>query len=102
VSSGYLPARSTLKSAAAYDLMLRGRHAADRFDKEGYDEAVTLFQQALGRDPTSANATVWLAWTYKWQGESGLFAPVAAFEQCRRAAAMALKLDPKARRHTPY
>ena len=69
VASGYLNSRTTLKNADAYDLMLRGRHAADRIDKEGLDEAVTLFQQALDRDPTSADAAAALAWTYDAQGE---------------------------------
>ena len=46
VVPGYLNSRLTLKSAEAYDLMLRGRHAGDRWDKEGLDEAVALFQQA--------------------------------------------------------
>jgi TolB-like protein len=66
VASGSLNPRSTLKNADAYDLMLRGRHAADRWDKEGFDEAVTLFQQALDRDPTYAHAAVGLAWSYVW------------------------------------
>jgi adenylate cyclase len=56
VASGYLSPRSTVKDADAYDLVLRGRHAADRWDKEGLDEAVTLFQQVLDRDPTLAAA----------------------------------------------
>src|SRR5450759_1900856 len=34
VAPGYLNARSDVKSADAYDLILRGRHAADRYDKE--------------------------------------------------------------------
>jgi adenylate cyclase len=95
VVSGDLQSRSTLKNAEAYDLMLRGRHAADRFDKEGLDEAATLFQQALDRDPTSADAAAALAWAYDAQGEWSFLAPAAAFEQARRAAANALTLDPK-------
>jgi TolB-like protein len=100
VDPGFLQSRSTLKNADAYDLMLRGRHAADRWDREGLDEAVALFKQALDRDPTSAEAAAELALTYEWQGEAGYLTPVAAFEQARRAAAIALKLDPKnARAH---
>jgi adenylate cyclase len=95
VAPGFLNLRSTVKNADAFDLMLRGRHAADRYDKEGLDEAVTLFQQALDRDPTSADAAVGLAWAYETQGEFGFLAPAAAFEQARRAASTALKLDPK-------
>ena len=44
--------------------MLRGRHAADRWDQAGLDEAVTLFQQALVRDPVSADAVAELAFAY--------------------------------------
>jgi adenylate cyclase len=87
--------RSTLKSADAYDLILRGRHAADRWDQEGLDEAVTLFEQALDRDATSADASAELAFAYESQGEEGYLAPATAFEQARRAAAAALKLDSK-------
>jgi TolB-like protein len=95
VASGYLNSRTALKSTDAYELMLRGRHAADRWDQEGLDEAVTLFQQALDRDPTSAEAAAELAFTYYKQGAQGFLAPAAAFEPARRAAAAALKLDPK-------
>lgn len=93
VSPGFVQSRSTLRNADAYDLMLRGRHAADRFDKEGLDEAVTLFRQALDRDPTSADAAAELASAYLNQG-AYLFLPGAA-EQARRAVAVALKLDPR-------
>ncbi len=100
VAPGFLTSRPTVKDDDAYDLMLRGRHAADRWDKEGLDEAVTLFKQALDRDPTSADAAAELAWSYEVQGEEGYLTPVAAFEPARRAAAIALKLDPKnARAH---
>ena len=92
VSPEFLQSRATLRNADAYDLMLRGRHAADRFDKEGLDEAVTLFRQALDRDPTVADAAAELASAY-YDQESYLSLPGAA-EQARRAAAVALKLDP--------
>jgi len=95
VADRYLISRSTVKSADAYDLMLRGRHAADRWDQEGLNEAAAFFQQALDRDFTSADAAAELAWTYESQGEFGYLAPAVAFEQARRAAATALKLDPK-------
>jgi TolB-like protein/Flp pilus assembly protein TadD len=94
VAPGYLQARSTLKSTEAYDLILRGRHAADRWDQAGFDEALTLFQQALDRDPTSADASAELASVYYKEGIDGLLAPAAAFEPARRAATTALKVDP--------
>jgi TolB-like protein/tetratricopeptide (TPR) repeat protein len=87
--------RSTLKSTEAYDLLLRGRHAADRFDKEGLEEAERLFKQALDRDPTFVDATAALAYDYFNLGAYGFLAPQVAYERSRRAAADALKLDPQ-------
>jgi tetratricopeptide (TPR) repeat protein len=75
--------------------VLRGRHAADRFDKDGLNEAVALFKQALDRDPTSADAAAGLAYAYHNLGAYGFLAPSVAYEQSRRAAANALKLDPR-------
>jgi TolB-like protein len=98
VAPAFQQSRSTLKSADAYDLMLRGRHAADRWDKEGLEEAVALFKQASDRDPTSADAAAELAYAYESQGEEGYVAPAAAFEQARRAAVTAISLDAKCAR----
>jgi serine/threonine protein kinase len=85
--------RTTLNDTDAYDLMLRARHAADRWDREGLDEAVVLLQQALGRDETSPGAAAELAFTYYKQGAMGFVASPVAFEQARHAAATALRLD---------
>jgi TolB-like protein/predicted Zn-dependent protease len=89
-----LDSRAALKNTEAYGLMLRGRHAVDRLNREGYDEAASLFQQALDRDPTLASAASWLGRVYEVQGESGFVSPGPAYEQSRRMAELALKLDP--------
>jgi len=98
VAPGYLSPRSAVKDTEAYDLMLRGRHADDRWNKDGFDEAVTLFKQALDRDNSSADAAAELAFTYYQQGAYAFLTPAVAFEQSRRAAVLALKLDPKSAR----
>jgi TolB-like protein/Tfp pilus assembly protein PilF len=90
-----LDSRAALKNTEAYALMLRGRHAFDRLDKEGLDEAVSLFQQALDRDPTLADAASWLGRAYVSQGDSGFALPGLVYEPARRMAELALKLDPK-------
>jgi TolB-like protein/Flp pilus assembly protein TadD len=95
VIPGYLNSRATVKDPEVYDLILRGRHEADRYDKEGLDLAVTLFQQALDRDPTSADAAAELAFAYYKLGVGNFLTPAAAFEQARRAAATTLRLDSK-------
>jgi adenylate cyclase len=94
VASDQLKSRATLKDADIYDLLLRGRHAFDRFDNEGFTEAAALFQRALDRDPTSADAAAELAFSYEAQAEWGFLPPAAGFEQARRLAARALTLDP--------
>jgi adenylate cyclase len=100
VASEYLQSRTTLKDATVYELLLRGRHAFDRFDSDGFAEAATLFQRAIDRDSTSADAAAELALTYEAQGEWGFLAQTAAFEQARRLTATALRLDPtNARAH---
>jgi TolB-like protein/tetratricopeptide (TPR) repeat protein len=93
VTPGYLNSRAAVKDPEVYDLILRGRHSSDRWDKEGGDEAVTLFQQALDRDATSADASAELAFAYYKLGVGNFLTPAAAFEQARRAAATALRLD---------
>ena len=94
VASRSVQSHATAKNTDAYDLILHGRHAADRFDREGLDEAVTFFKLALDRDATSAAAAAQLACAYETQGEESFLTPAAAFEQARRAASTALKLDP--------
>ena len=89
-----LNSHATVKSAEAYDLYLRGRHAFDRGDKEGLEEALMLFQRALDLDPTSTHAAGWIAASYSTQVLVGSLAPAAGFEQARRMATVAVKLDP--------
>jgi TolB-like protein/Flp pilus assembly protein TadD len=98
VDPGNLVSRSTLKSPETYDLILRGRRAADRWDEEGLDEAITLLKQAMSRDAMSADAMAELAFAYYKQGADGFVPPVSAFESARRAAATALGLDAKSAR----
>jgi len=93
VFPGHVNRIATAKNAEAYDLYLRGRHAADRFDKEGLEEAERLFQQALDRDPTFVDAAAALAYNYFNLGAYGFLAPEVAYERSRRAATDALKLD---------
>ena len=94
VAPDYLSARYVPKDVEIYNLYLRGRHALDRHDSEGLDEAVTLFQKALDRDPAFADAAVWLAEAKSTQAQVGFAPSAAAFEQARHAAAIALRLEP--------
>jgi TolB-like protein/Tfp pilus assembly protein PilF len=95
VASQFLTARAAVKDPEVYDLILRGRHVADHWDKAGLEHAATLFQQALDRDPTSAEAAAELAFTYYKLGADSFLESVTAFEQAKREAANALRLDPQ-------
>jgi TolB-like protein/DNA-binding winged helix-turn-helix (wHTH) protein/Flp pilus assembly protein TadD len=94
VAPRFLSSGSSVKNAEAYDLYLRGLHADDRSDSEGADEAASLYQHALDLDPTFTDAAVALADTYLFQVGVGGVAPQVGFEQARRGAAAALRLDP--------
>jgi len=87
--------RRTFKSIEAYDLFLRGVHAADRYDKEGFESAAAYFQQALELDPTSVPAAEWLANAQLLSASWGYVDPTRGFERARRSAERALALDPK-------
>jgi TolB-like protein/Flp pilus assembly protein TadD len=90
--------RASFKSAEAYDLFLRGRHAYEKFDKEGLESAAAYFRQVLDLEPTSAEAAAWLA---RAQIDSALFeydVEPGGFERARVSAQHALSLDPKAYR----
>jgi TolB-like protein len=95
VSADELGLRPILKSPEAYDLLLRGRHAFDRFDKDGLESAAVYFQQALDLDPTFVGAAEWLAATHEWIAEYGFVPPHEGFERARASARRALELNPR-------
>lgn len=77
-----------------YNLYLRGRHFWNMQSDEGFREATTLFEQAVGRDPNFALGWAGLAdtwWRYAlWQSAP----PGDSFAKARRAAERALALAP--------
>jgi TolB-like protein/Tfp pilus assembly protein PilF len=86
----------------AYDLYLRGRQAWNRRTPEGFDEAIRLFEQALGRDKDFALAHAGLADTYGMQSVSpGAAGSGPGAPRAKAAALRALELDPElAEAHT--
>jgi TolB-like protein len=86
--------RPALRNTEAYTLYLQGLHAIDRTDKSGAEQAVTDFQRSLDLDPSFAAAAEGLAGAYFVLGQWGFVPAADAFEKCRQAAELALKLDP--------
>ena len=95
VGADGLQTQPPLKSAAAYDLYLRGRHEMDRFDKAGFENAAGYFTQALAIDPSLVRAAEWLGASQEFSAEWG-FVPVReGYEVTRKSLQSALKLDPR-------
>ncbi len=94
VGADYPQWNRRVKNNEAYDLYLRGRNAYERHGSDGFAKAATFFRQALDLDPTFADAAVALSETYWSQANWGFVPPGVGYEQARRAAESALKLDP--------
>jgi TolB-like protein/tetratricopeptide (TPR) repeat protein len=86
--------RPVTRNPDAYALYLQGRHAYERYDQEGFEQAESDLKRALALDPAMAGASALLALVYDSLGEWGFLAPTIAFEQARHAAQRALELDP--------
>jgi TolB-like protein/Flp pilus assembly protein TadD len=94
VTDKVIVSRPALRNTQAYTLYLQGLHAKDRFDREGFEQAVNDFQRAFDLDPSFAVAAGGLANVYFLLGQFGFVPPSVAFENARGAAQLALKLDP--------
>jgi TolB-like protein len=93
--SGYLiTSRPALRSTEAYGLFLQGLHAIDRYDQQGFEQAVSYFQRALDLDPTFAPGAVGSAIAYDNLAEFLIVPPAVAFEKARQGAEHTLRLDP--------
>jgi TolB-like protein len=86
--------RASIKNVDAYQYYLRGRHAFDRYDRDGDDEAAADFKKAIDLDPTFAEAAVHLALTRTQQAIFGFIDYAGGFEDARRIGEDALRLDP--------
>jgi TolB-like protein/DNA-binding winged helix-turn-helix (wHTH) protein/Flp pilus assembly protein TadD len=94
VSASDLVSRPALPNTESYTLYLQGLHASERFDQQGWEQAVSYFQRALDLDPSFTDAAAQFAGAYNNLGQFNFMLPDVAFEQARRAAELALKLDP--------
>ena len=80
-------------SPAAYELYLKGRFFWDKRTKQGLEQAIEYFQQAIASDSNYALAYAGLADSYALLDDWGETAPRDSFPKARAAAEKAIALD---------
>src|SRR5262245_6825612 len=86
-------ARPPAADPQTYRLYLKGRYHWNKRTHEGLHKSVTLFEQAIERDPTFAPAYAGLADAYLNLGGWGHLAPREAYPRAKAASSRALALD---------
>src|SRR2546427_7040700 len=94
VKETQLLAKKPSENSEAYEIYLLGRFELNKFTEEGFTKSVQHFQQAIALDPKFALAYASLADAYNTIGYWGYLAPKDAFPEAKRAAQMALNIDP--------
>jgi tetratricopeptide (TPR) repeat protein len=77
---------------AAYDLYLQGLYYSNKSSEEDLRKALSLFQQALDRDPNFASAWTGVAKAWLWLADVYV-KPLDAYPLVKAAASKALTLD---------
>jgi len=90
---GTSAASQPVTSTEARDLYLRARAAASLLTREGLESAVSLYEQALAKDPGMADAYSGMAWAWSFLGDSYI-SPGEAAPKCKEASLKALAIDP--------
>lgn len=80
-------------SSAAYELYLKGRYFWGKRTKQGLEQGIQYFQQAIAADPNFALAYAGLADCYNLLDDWGQTAPRDSFPKARAAAEKAIALD---------
>src|SRR5882762_433330 len=94
VGSDTLQSHNASRNPEAYDLYLRGLHAQDRYNRQGFEAAANYFQQALDLDPSFAAAATGVGLMLILQAEFGFAPVVETYERARHSLETAIRLDP--------
>jgi TolB-like protein/class 3 adenylate cyclase/cytochrome c-type biogenesis protein CcmH/NrfG len=88
-------AKNSTNNFEAYDLFLKGQRASATMAKEGLDNAIGLYREAIRLDPGFARAYGSLAVTMERQTHLGYTdSPVEASERALKLAQKAVSIDP--------
>jgi TolB-like protein/tetratricopeptide (TPR) repeat protein len=85
--------RSQPKNFESYDLYLRGLHAADKFNQDGFEEAIVDFRRALELDPTFVPASEALTDNLMYLAGYAFVPSKSGYQAVREAAEATLKLN---------
>ena len=77
----------------AHELYLKARYFWNKRTEEGVRKALSLFHQAIDRDPLSAPGYAGIADCYNILGYYNVLAPMEAYSKARAAALKAMELD---------
>src|SRR6266498_4123395 len=94
VKETQLLAKKPSENSEAYEIYLLGRFEFNKFTEDGFTRSLAHFQQAVALDPKFALAYASLADAYNTIGYWGYLPPKEAFPEAKRAAQMALNIDP--------
>jgi TolB-like protein len=89
------PPKAKQKDSRAYALFLQAREVGYLATASAFEQAISLYQQALALDPEYAEAWEGLAYVYGWQSIQGLRPSAEAFGLATEAANKALEVDPQ-------
>jgi len=89
-----VPAARPEHDTAAYDLYLQGLYLSNKSDEENLRKSLSLFQQALDKDPNFARAWTGIAKAWEWLADAYV-RPLEAYPKAKEAASKALALDDK-------
>jgi tetratricopeptide (TPR) repeat protein len=97
-ASSLADSHAMTRSGEAYDSYLRGRHALNRNDQHGFEEAIAYFRRALAIDPNFAAASEALAEAKVGMVDEDYVPADIGWEEARKAAQQALILNPHSAR----
>jgi TolB-like protein/DNA-binding winged helix-turn-helix (wHTH) protein/Tfp pilus assembly protein PilF len=80
--------------ALARDDYMKGRFFWSKRTQEGFSAAIRLFQQAIERDPSYAEAYAGIADSYALLGFYGYLPPAESYPKAKQAALQALAINP--------
>src|SRR5207244_10672093 len=87
-----VPPTRTRQNTEAYDLYLQGVYFSNKSDEQSLRKSLSLFHQALDKDPNFARAWTGIAKAWEWLADAYV-KPLQAYPAMRAAASKAIALD---------